>query len=289
MEEVLNGEQGSASTSGSEKGTRSTKGRGKGKQQPSSNGNQNGSVGEVTNENGNDSKGNREESKRNILDSIRNRKHQVNSESTTNEHSTNEGTVRGTDKNSVGTSSNTQGHSGTEHGLLGNIRDNNRPSGGSNEDPNSDNGSSESNRVKKGKKGFEINVPKLPNLSEAPKKPIQKNDEPLLSKKESNDMKTQLVEALTTAFQYMDKGISFTTKNKADVMIWSSIDKSEIEIIAVTLLEGGMRSKVVATAVRKVTRDFRKLQLGIILVPRFIMTFTNYMENGFALPFGKGE
>jgi hypothetical protein len=86
----------------------------------------------------------------------------------------------------------------------------------------------------------------------------------------------------------MDKGISISNRAKNEAQIWSAIDNEDLDIIAGHLVEMGKASKVVATAVRRMTNSYRLLQIGLITLPKFIQTYQFYATNGgFALGGGK--
>jgi hypothetical protein len=110
----------------------------------------------------------------------------------------------------------------------------------------------------------------------------------LLSPKESKELLPKVEDALSVAFKHMDEMIGYTTKGKepTDILIWKTIDKTDINVIAKAFVEAGQKSTFVASAVRGVADKYTKLQLGIIFLPRLIMTVQNYVVNGFMNPFG---
>lgn len=89
---------------------------------------------------------------------------------------------------------------------------------------------------------------------------------------------------LEFVFRHMDKGITVSNRARVEAHIWSAIDSEDIEIISTHLVEMGKGSKIVATAVRRMTNSYRLLQIGLITLPKFIQTFQFYQTNGgFAL------
>jgi hypothetical protein len=235
----------------------------------------------------------RERAKRTLLESIRSQKHQGSSPTSDDEHRDPQGELQTTPRTDGGEIRESGLVVGTSerHGeqAIGDDRQDTRDSISS----NGDSGSPETDRqsgIKDKPKGVGVKPPK--NLfTQDVSKPISPpiNLEEVLTKKEATELKPRIESALTVAFEYMDKGIGFTTKNPnaRDVVIWSSISPSEISVIAGAMLEGGQKSKVMATLTRRVARDYTKLQLTIITVPRLIMSVQHYLSNGFALPFGR--
>lgn len=123
--------------------------------------------------------------------------------------------------------------------------------------------------------------------TEAPKLKFTWDDK-ALTNKEADEVLPKVKALLEFVFRHMDKGISISNRNKAQAHIWSAIDNEDIEIIASHLVEMGKASKIVATAVRRMTNSYRLLQIGLITLPKFIQTYQFYAENGgFALTGGK--
>lgn len=121
---------------------------------------------------------------------------------------------------------------------------------------------------------------------EAPKLKFAWDEKPL-SNKEGEEVLPKIRALLEFVFRHMDKGISVSNRNKAEARIWSSIDDEDIDIIASHLVEMGKASKIVATAVRRMTNSYRLLQIGLITLPKFIQTYQFYAANGgFALALG---
>lgn len=119
--------------------------------------------------------------------------------------------------------------------------------------------------------------------TEAPKLRFQWDDKPLTNK-EGDEILPKIKGLLEFIFRHADKGITISNRNRAEAHIWSSIDDEDIDIIAGHLVEMGKASKVVATAVRRMTNSYRLLQIGLITLPKFIQTYQFYAANGgFAL------
>jgi hypothetical protein len=111
-----------------------------------------------------------------------------------------------------------------------------------------------------------------------------------LTNKEGEEVLPKIRALLEFVFRHMDKGITVSNRNRAQAAIWSNIDGEDIDIIASHLVEMGKASKVVATAVRRMTNSYRLLQIGLITLPKFIQTYQFYAENGgFALGLKGGK
>lgn len=109
-------------------------------------------------------------------------------------------------------------------------------------------------------------------------------DKEALSKKEGDEILPKIKGLLEFIFRHADKGITISNRNRAEAHIWSSIDDEDIDIIATHLVEMGKASRIVATAVRRMTNSYRLLQIGLITLPKFIQTYQFYAANGgFAL------
>lgn len=245
---------------------------------------------------GEGSKRDKEGSKRKLLESIRAKRDERNAQTPIGEHLDVKDELQGIG----GRNDNDQP---TDAGQLGaGAGADSRPADGegiaADGDGNTDH-SSESSQTSRGRKQQVkptvggVKAPSLPNSSKNPVTQVPRLEE-LLTPKESKELLPKVSDALETIFKNSDKFIGFTTKSESakEVYIWASIDKSEITVIATSLVETGQRSQIAATLVRKVARDYTKLQLGIILLPRFLMTVQHYLSNGFANPFaglgGKG-
>ena len=101
-----------------------------------------------------------------------------------------------------------------------------------------------------------------------------------LTEKEAKDMLPKLMKALETVFEYADTFITHTNRKTKEAKIWSSIDKEDLEILAEEMIDSAKRSKIVATATRKVVAAHRMLRVGLITLPRFIQTYKHYTKNG---------
>ncbi len=125
-------------------------------------------------------------------------------------------------------------------------------------------------------KGVVLDLPK-PIGSKEGNKPVEKDKEKEpLTQKQANQYLPQMKDALKTFFKYADKGIEKTSK-KTNIHIWTSIDDEEIEVLASTLVEGATRSPVLAGAVKGIATNHKRLQVGFILMPRFIETVKTYL------------
>jgi hypothetical protein len=233
----------------------------------------------------------RENRKRNKLESIRNKRAQGHSDNNGTAPITNQGNSEGDQREGRGNSPGNEDLNGINGGP-------NREDGRADKPVNSSDGNindnsesieTDSGRIKK--KGVKVTTPPLPpftkgGLDKPQGAKIKLED--VMTKKEAGEQKERLDNALLVFFKNADKFIGFTTKGKTanDIFIWQSIQKDEIEVISTAMLENAQRSKVIATVTRNITRNYQKLQMGIILIPRFIMTVQNYIQNGIGLTIG---
>lgn len=98
-----------------------------------------------------------------------------------------------------------------------------------------------------------------------------------------------MVKVFVTLFQYFDQTITYTNREQAKAVIWSDIDDEDIKILVSVVIDGGKRSRIVATAVRQVNRSYNLLRVGIITGPRFVETFQFYASHGgFTVPMNFG-
>lgn len=109
----------------------------------------------------------------------------------------------------------------------------------------------------------------------------------VLTEKEAKEYRDKMSGVLLTIFRYMDEGISATNREKAKAKIWSDMDDDDVGVLVDVLIDGAKRSRIVATAVRQVTRSYNLLRVGIITGPRFMQTVQHYQKHGgFTFPFG---
>ena len=98
------------------------------------------------------------------------------------------------------------------------------------------------------------------------------------------------MDSLATCWDLVDKGISATNKNRAEFALWGTITDDENEFLASWLIEGGMKNRVVARAVRQIAATNKFLRLGLITLPRAYASWRHYLDNaGFALPSFRGD
>ena len=91
---------------------------------------------------------------------------------------------------------------------------------------------------------------------------------------------------MSTIFRYMDEGITATNREKAKAVIWSDMDDDDIDVFVEVIIGSAKKSRIVATAVRQVSKSYAMLRLGIITGPRFMATVKHYQNHGgFVLPF----
>lgn len=280
-----NSNSGSGNTGG---GTRSgdNDGRGNGESKSDS-----GTSGTSTEGDTTSSKPDRDAAKQSIITNIRSKRNKRDNKIASNQYTDLERAISNRDGRHPGDNATNAVDNGDKPGDVGAVIGGSgtpRATSGDNDDNNESPsaGSGRNNRVNKAQ-GMDIKVPPFKPKA-VPPLDVKASTEDTLTKKESSELLPRVVESLRIVFKYTDQGINFTTKDEQarNVYIWGSIDDDELKIIAIALVEGGQRSKVVATAVRQVSRNYQKLQMGIILVPRFVMTVNHYIQNGFGLPFG---
>lgn len=233
--------------------------------------------------------------KADLLQSIRNKRANRQHQSSSSENGTSSEHSEGNSKGHRGSKRGTKTDTGTTPGT-------NRDTGrDSKQDDHSNSGSSEitqtndgNSRVKEKPQGVKVKgVDKIKELAqkaskaETPKLKFTWDDK-ALTNKEADEVLPKVKALLEFVFRHMDKGISISNRNKTEAHIWSAIDDEDINIIAEHLVEMGKASKIVATAVRRMTNSYRLLQIGLITLPKFIQTFQFYQSNGgFALMGGK--
>lgn len=118
-----------------------------------------------------------------------------------------------------------------------------------------------------------------PQKSETKKVRVAKT----LSDAESMKLRPKLVEILLWQSEHADQFIAATTKGHDTVVIWSNMDDAECEIIADFLIDRGKQHAGTATMVRNLSTLMRKIEVGLITLPRAYRTFMTYIERGFSL------
>lgn len=101
-----------------------------------------------------------------------------------------------------------------------------------------------------------------------------------LSAKEATDLLPKVRGMIDFLFRYLDKGLSLTNRESAEAEIWSEIDDEDMDIIAGHLVDMAQASRIIATAVRRMSNSYRLLQIGIITAPRFVQTAQFYGQHG---------
>lgn len=104
--------------------------------------------------------------------------------------------------------------------------------------------------------------------------------------KEAGELRYTMYKALREIWRYADEGISLSNKAQAEAHIWRKIDQEETYVIVDALIKAGMANPYVAQAVRGVSEAYHHLEVGLILVPRFIETWKFYVQHGigFSVP-----
>lgn len=112
----------------------------------------------------------------------------------------------------------------------------------------------------------------------------------VLTDKEGKEYAEKMNSVFRTIFRYTDSGITATNRDKAQAVIWSDIDDEDIGVLIEVTIGGAKKSRIVATAVRQVSKAHNLLRLGIITGPRFMQTVKFYSDHGgFVLPFGGNQ
>jgi hypothetical protein len=260
-----------------------------------------GQSGREVGQSGGQSGGSEDDPKQRILDKLRNERNQRNSQTTNDKHTNSEGDstgqqskANGTNKRNNRSSNGTESIGSTDSGSIERSVGDERGLDVDNGNNDGNNPSSETNsRGRKRKiKGVEFELPSFEGGKPTP--PIDKKEQQLqkeLTKKESNELQPRVENALKALFTGVDKAIDMTTKNRTPdgVHIWGSIEDFEITIIATALLETGQKSKVVSTVTRRLAQDYTRLQLGIIVFPRFYDSYRHYITNGFGFGFSQNN
>ena len=112
----------------------------------------------------------------------------------------------------------------------------------------------------------------------------------VFSDKEAKDYLPKTMEALDSLFLNVDKFISFSNKEKAQAVIWSNMDESDLKLLAEIVIDGAKKSRILATATEKFVQSHKMLRAGFITFPRFYQTWLFYQEHsGFNLLPNKGD
>lgn len=107
---------------------------------------------------------------------------------------------------------------------------------------------------------------------------------PVLTPEEASTFRPVVIECLTQYTDWLDDGISHTNRKRTPAVIWSSMDDSEITVLADALLTYARKHAAGALFVRKVVVGWSYVRVGLIIAPRFFATMQFYAENGgFAL------
>ena len=127
----------------------------------------------------------------------------------------------------------------------------------------------------------QVRIPPIPNPLNLLKKGATR-----LSQLEADTLRPILIEALTTYSEEADRVISRTNRahtelsEEAGNLIWSTLEPQEIETLVDGMLIIGQKQGHVAYAIRETARLYKLLEVGLILVPRFLATLQFYAQNG---------
>lgn len=131
---------------------------------------------------------------------------------------------------------------------------------------------------------------KVPTVT--PDKPERKQDKPermklvaqVMSTVEANANRERLYNTFVGAFAFIDESLQLLTGSTEKVEIWSSIDDADILVMVDRALMNAQKSVAVAQNIRKIIWLWDQVQIGTILMPRFIQTFQLLATKGFSIP-----
>ena len=106
----------------------------------------------------------------------------------------------------------------------------------------------------------------------------------VMGKREAEDSRKELADAIYEGFKVMDKVISGTTKGHPAVQIWSNITDGELYTLADSWLLRAQLSAKDAKRVRQLIALTKQFKVGAILLPRFAKTWMAYTNWGFEMP-----
>ena len=106
----------------------------------------------------------------------------------------------------------------------------------------------------------------------------------VLSETEIKNTRSDLIESILWQSDHADQLIIATTKgHDKSIIIWSDIDRDDASILADFLLERGRRDPYTAEIVRGMLDIQRKVQVGLILIPRAVATLSIYLQRGIGI------
>lgn len=123
---------------------------------------------------------------------------------------------------------------------------------------------------------------KKPKVDEGKKSTSGSKHKPL-SEQEARGYRENLIDVLLWQSEHMDNIITATTKGHQPVVIWSDIDRDDATTIADFLLEEGKKSTRAATLVRNMVDLRRRIQVGLITIPRAYKTMQVYFNRGLGI------
>jgi hypothetical protein len=107
-----------------------------------------------------------------------------------------------------------------------------------------------------------------------------------LTQTEAKELRRPMLDALRSYLDWTDQAIWLTGKRTRkedqpeDWAIWGDMTDLELSTIVDTWLSAGERNPIVAASVRSTVYLWKRLQVGIILAPRFRKMFAFYVEQG---------
>lgn len=106
----------------------------------------------------------------------------------------------------------------------------------------------------------------------------------VMSKKEAEESREPLANAIFEGFKFLDKFIEGTTRGNHTIVIWQDITDGQLLILADSWLYRAQTSKREAVRARRLIAMHKQVQIGAILLPKFGKTWMAYSEFGFELP-----
>jgi hypothetical protein len=104
-----------------------------------------------------------------------------------------------------------------------------------------------------------------------------------LSDLEAAKLKPKIIEFVTWTSDHLDEALTAITKGHEEIIIWSNLDETEIEIIADFLISRGKKSEQAAILVRNMAVFIERVQLSLIVIPRMYLTAKILFEKGISL------
>lgn len=102
----------------------------------------------------------------------------------------------------------------------------------------------------------------------------------LLTLQEMTHNRPILIKTVLWTSDHLDYGLEAITKGHRPVEIWSNLEYADAEILVDAFLEMGQKSERWAMAVRQVMDYEKRVQLGVILIPRAVKSIVHLFTYG---------